>query len=106
MPVEVWTSAVAMARMYGVCKIARAVGLGYKSLRTRVAKAMEQPGLIKPTFVQLPAIVAHAEMAPIPAPGAVVEISAPDGSRLRIHLEAGRGMEAAGIVAAFLGSRG
>jgi hypothetical protein len=106
MPVEVWNSAVAMARMYGVCKIARAVGLDYKSLRTRVAKAMEQPGLVKPTFVQLPAIVAQAEMAPIPAPGAVVEISAPDGSRLRIHLEAGRGMEAAGIVAAFLGSRG
>jgi hypothetical protein len=71
MPVEIWNSAVAMARMYGVCKIARAVGLDYKSLRTRVAKAMEQPGLIKPTFVQLPAIVAHAEMAPIPSAGAI-----------------------------------
>jgi hypothetical protein len=37
--------------------------------------------------------------------GSLIEISRPDGSRMRIHLEAGRGAEAAGIVAAFLGNR-
>jgi hypothetical protein len=54
-PAAIWGSAVALARIYGVCQIARAVGLDYKALRTRVAKAPEKPGLIKPTFVELPA---------------------------------------------------
>lgn len=104
MPSELWDSAVALARNYGACKIARAVGLDYKSLQLRVAKAMDKPGLVKPTFVQLPATLAPQELPP--APGAMIEISAPDGSRMRIHLETGRGMETAGIVAAFLGGRG
>lgn len=104
MPAEIWDSAVAMARMYGACKIARAVDLDYKSLRLRVARTLEKPGLVGPTFVQLPATLA-AESETIPTPGATIEISAPDGSRMSIHLEAGRGMEAAGIVAAFLRSR-
>ena len=63
-----------------------------------------ETGLVKPTFVQLPATLAPQELPP--APGAMIEISAPDGSRMRIHLETGRGMETAGIVAAFLGGRG
>jgi hypothetical protein len=104
MPVEIWDSAVALARMYGACKISRAVDLDYKSLRLRVARALEKPGLVGPTFVQLPATMA-AENMTNPAPGAMIEISAPDGSRMSIHLEVGRGMEAAGIVAAFLRSR-
>jgi hypothetical protein len=105
MPAEIWDSAVTLARMFGVCKIARAVGLDYKALRSKVAKAMEKPGLVKPTFVELPATVAK-EGAPGQAPGALIEISAADGARMRIHLETGRGMEAAGIVTAFLRSRG
>jgi hypothetical protein len=105
MPGEIWESAVVLARVYGVCRIARAVDLDYKSLRLRLAKAMEKPGLVKPTFVELPATVV-AESASASARGASIEISSPDGSRMRINLESGRGMEAAGIVAAFLGSRG
>jgi len=104
-PAEIWESAVALARIYGVCQIARAVGLDYKALRTRVAKAPVKPGLVKPTFVELPAPLT-AEPAPASLPGASIEITSPDGSRMRITLEAGRGLEAAGIVAAFLGSRG
>ncbi|MDE2104039.1 MAG: hypothetical protein KGL39_42775 [Patescibacteria group bacterium] len=46
-----------LARMYGACRIARAVDLDYKSLRLRVARAMEEPGLVKPTFVELEATV-------------------------------------------------
>jgi hypothetical protein len=96
---------VALARIYGVCQIARAVGLDYKALRTRVAKAPEKPGLVKPTFLELPATLA-TEHVPALLPGTSIEITSPDGSRMRISLEAGRGVEAAGIVAAFLGSRG
>jgi hypothetical protein len=104
-PTDIWDSAVALARIYGVCQIARAVGLDYKALRTQVAKAPEKPGLVKPTFVELPATLA-AEQVPALLPGTSIEITSPGGSRMRITLEAGRGMEAAGIVAAFLGSRG
>lgn len=39
MPIEIWDSAVVMARLYGVCRIARAVGLDYKTLRGKVEKA-------------------------------------------------------------------
>lgn len=104
-PAEIWESAVALARIYGVCRIAKAVGLDYSALRAQVAKASKMPGLIKPTFVELPATLA-AEPLPAPLPGTSIEITSPNGSRMRITLEAGRGMEAAGIVAAFLGSRG
>jgi hypothetical protein len=104
MPADIWDSAVALARMYGPCKISRAVDLDYKSLRLRVARSLEKPGLVGPTFVQLPATLS-AENVTVPVSGATIEISAPDGSRMAIHLEAGRGVEAAGIVAAFLRSR-
>lgn len=104
-PADIWESAVALARIYGVCQIARAVGLDYKALRTRVSKAPVKPGLVKPTFVELPATLA-AEPVPTPLPGTSIEITSPNGSRMRITLEAGRGLEASGIVAAFLGSRG
>ena len=104
-PDEIWDSAVALARIYGVCQVARAVDLDYKALRNRVTRALEKPGLVEAAFVELPVTLA-GESAPTPPPVTTIEISSPDGSRMRISLESGRGMEAAGIVAAFLGSRG
>jgi len=104
MPGELWEAAVALAKEFGVCRMARALTLDYTALRKRTEKVPET-GLVKPTFVQLPATVAP-ERAVNSAPGATIEISAPNGSLLRIHLEAGRGIEAAGIVAAFLERRG
>jgi hypothetical protein len=105
MPGEIWESAVTLAQIFGACKIARAVDLDYKSLRLRVVRAIGNPGLVSPAFVQLQVPTA-AESVPMPAPGATIEISAPDGSRMWVQLEAGHGMEARAIVAAFLGSRG
>ena len=105
MPGEIWDSAVVMAQLYGVCRIARAVDLDYRSLQLRAARAVEKPGLVRPTFVALPVEVVE-ENGSGAALGTSIEISSPDGSRMRIHLEAGQGREAAGIVAAFLGSRG
>lgn len=102
-PDEIWDSAVALARIYGVCQVARAVGLDYKALRVRVTRAPEKPGLVEAAFVELPATLSPDRT---PAPSTTIEISSPDGSRMRISLEAGRGMETAGIVTAFLGSRG
>lgn len=115
MPPPIWDHAVVLAREFGVCKVARAVGLDYTALRKKVAKAMELPGLVLPTFMDLSSLVAE-EAPPLAFPGnqaagqpgtagALIDISTPDGTRIRIHLEAGRGMEAAGIMAAFLGGR-
>jgi hypothetical protein len=100
MPEDIWAGAVALAKEFGICPIARALPVDYTALRKRVERP-PQAGLVKPTFVQLPATVAQTA-----TPAATIEISARDGSRMLIHLEAGRGMEAASIVAAFLGSRG
>ncbi len=105
MPTEIWESAVELARRYGPCQIARGVGLDYKTLRLRLAKAVGKSEVIKPTFVQLPATLDQVAPASSVA-GATIELFRPDGSRMRIHLEAGRGTEAAGIVAAFLGGPG
>ena len=104
MPEELWGAAVVLAKEFGVCRMSRALTLDYTALRKRTEK-LPEAGLVKPTFVQLPATVAP-ERAVNSAPGATIEISTRDGSLLRIHLEAGRGMEAASIVAAFLGTRG
>ncbi len=73
--------------------------------RLRLAKAVGKSEVIKPTFVQLPATLDQVAPASSVA-GATIELFRPDGSRMRIHLEAGRGTEAAGIVAAFLGGPG
>jgi len=105
MPKEIWEIAVELARRYGPCQIARGVGLDYKSLRLRLAKAGRTPEPVRPTFVQLPATLDQAIPVSTVA-GATIELFSPDGFRMRIHLEAGRGMEAAGIVAVFLGEPG
>jgi hypothetical protein len=101
MPGVLWDQAVAMAKVFGVCRIARAAGLDYTSLRKRTEQA-PAAGVVQPTFVQLPATIARAENPVTPT---TIEITARDGARMRIHLEAGHGTEAASIVAAFLGSR-
>lgn len=102
MPGVLWDQAVALAKDFGVCRIARAVTLDYTALRKRTEQA-PSAGLVRPTFVQLP-----ATLTPVASPVAptTIEITARDGARMRIHLEAGHGTEAASIVAAFLGSRG
>ena len=116
MPGEIWEHAVVLAREFGVCKVARAVGLDYTALRKKVAKAMELPGLVLPTFVELPGTLFAEEVPAVPSretpasghpggAGALVDIATPNGIRIRIQLEPGRGMEAAGIVAAFMGGR-
>jgi len=80
-----------------VCPIARALPINYTALRKRVELPADG-GLVKPTFLQLPATVTA-----VATPATTIEISARDGSRMLIHLEAGHCMDAAGTVAAFLG---
>lgn len=104
MPGEIWDAAVALAREFGICRVSRALTIDYSALRRR-AEAVEGHSLVRPTFVQLPATLDSGGAMPSVS-GTTIELFARDGSRMRICLEAGRGTEAASIVAAFLGSRG
>jgi len=115
MPEALWNDAVQLARQFGVCLIARAVGIDYSGLRNKVRKAMELPVEVKqPGFIELALSPGRTDGTvdrqggPVRDSGAgsTIEISRPDGLRMRIHLEAGRGKETAEIVAAFLESRG
>jgi hypothetical protein len=98
---------------FGVCRIGRAVGLDYSALRKQVDKAKEMQRNATATFVEVPAgLLLSASSAPeamsgptldLPqASGAVIELSTPDGARMRICLEPGKGAEAALCVSAFL----
>ena len=111
-PGEFWDAAVPLAVKYGVCRIARTVGLDYGGLRKRVAEATDKPNPAQPiTFLELPAsgMMRAEKSAPEPHPepvlesGLLIDISRPDGARMRISLRPGIDMVAAGIVAAFVG---
>jgi len=99
-PDEIWAGAVALAKEYGVCPIARALPVDYTALRKRV-EARQEGRLMRPTFMEFP-----APLTAVAAAATTIEVSARDGAKMLIHLEAGHSMDAAGIVAAFLGSRG
>ena len=109
-PSAFWEAAAILAMQFGICRIGRAVGLDYSTLRKQVAKTKEKQLNATATFAEIPAgllLPASAPKAePCPAltqaPGAVLELSTPDGARMRICLEPGKGAEAALCVAAFL----
>ncbi len=114
MPREMWDAAIRLAKAFGVCRISRAVGLDYGWLRKKAAKWEAQPPSVSSTFLELPAGIVVAEpLCREPGrawetggfldPGPVIDISTADGARMRIRLEGGRSLDAAGIVAAFLG---
>ena len=118
MPGEMWATAIRLAKDFGVCRIARATGLDYCLLRKRVEKADALASAVSPVFLELPlGMVVASSQAPRTEPGGdltptgamasgpMIELSTPDGVRMRICLESGRDMDAAGIVAAFLGRR-
>ena len=107
-PSAFWEAAASLAMQFGICRIGRAVGLDYSTLRKQVAKAKEKQLNATaifaevPTALLLPVSALKAEPGPALAPGAVLELSTPDGARMRICLEPGKGAEAALCVAAFL----
>ena len=98
LPTELWAGAVALAQRHGLCPVARALGLDYGALKVKVGRVSGQPALIQPGFLELPATRGLGQ-------GTSIEITAPDGARMRIQLEVGQGRDAASIVAAFLGGR-
>jgi hypothetical protein len=119
-PGELWEAAVPLAVKFGVFRIARNVGLDYGGLRKRVVELTGKSNSEQSiTFVEVPTSgMVRAEKSipgprPDPAPestpestpesGLVIDISRPDGARMRISLKPGIDLDAAGIVAAFAG---
>lgn len=114
MPGEMWELAIQLAKSHGVSRIAQATGLDYGWLRKKVVDADAKSLVATPIFLELPRAMAMAEPRHQESKhdaeagchlgsGATIDLSTPDGARMRIHLEAGRDLDAAGIVGAFLG---
>ena len=109
-PSDLWATAIELAVQFGVCRIGRAVGLDYTSLRKRVAKGQGSAAKAQAAFVELPTGLVLPGIPTETLPdliweqrsGPTIEISKPGGARMRICLEAGKGGDAAGIVAAFM----
>lgn len=95
MPPQLWSEAVALARVCGTYAVARAVRVDYGALRRRLEAA--GPGSREQKtrgneFVELKGALLAATAGP------VVEWSGADGTRLTIRLPVGHGLDVAGLV--------
>lgn len=113
MPKAIWGLAVRLAKQFGTCRVAQAVGLDYAKLRRKV----EQDGASlatahAPAFLEVPAAMmleSRGGIRPQPFPrmtsgcGALIDLASPDGAQMQIRLEPGDPAVLVGIVSAFLG---
>lgn len=79
-PRELWQAAVQAAREHGVCKTSRQLGVGYYSLKRRLASPAPAAEPESVEFLEIPRKVLSA------GPGCVLEIQDPKGLRLRVEL--------------------
>lgn len=110
MPAELWDSAVALARKHSVGPVARTLGLGHASLKARVESGkrtaggkrrqracrgarLEQAGFVEVLSTPVASTVADGTT--------VVEVSAPNGTRLLIRLPQGHFVDVVGLVTCF-----
>jgi len=92
-PESLWTSAVALAGVYGLCRTARVLRLDYPTLKRRVQAAgrarvsRPEPGV---AFVEMAPLAGAAEAVP-PRSGGVpeclLEFERASGAKLRVHLK-------------------
>ena len=101
MPEKLWQDVVPFARTLGVAKVARALGLGFYGLRDRVNETPVIPIEVPSTFVDLGAIQDMGMEGGV----SEIEILGRDGSRLRMRAAPGTPLDAASVVASFLGWR-
>ena len=85
-PESLWSAAVKMAQRYGICRTAKALRLGYYSLKERVegeaaAKAETPPAVSKATFLELPL------PSPTVAGECLLEWEDMAGAKMRVHLK-------------------
>ncbi|MGB6489290.1 MAG: hypothetical protein WBE91_20665 [Steroidobacteraceae bacterium] len=107
MPEELWKEASMAAKRLGACRVARALGVKYETLKQRVlasgAAGIGGEVTVLPSsgtqFVDLTGLSGLSHAA---ADEAVVELAAADGARLTIRLK-GAGLDVAALVSAFRG---
>jgi hypothetical protein len=114
MPEELWKEARGYARKLGICRVSRALRVNYGGLKRRVLargiaavgsrRSERTPAVVRPEFVELsglPALGALSEAAA--GSDAVVEVAAPDGTRLTIRVKGATSPNVAAWVSAFRG---
>ncbi len=127
MPEGLWASAVLLAGEHGVYRIAKAVGVNYESLRDRLERDGTLPGSALESsggFVELPsaplASIGSERSSAVPIEsgaagcaarltggsgqqGAMVELTAADGARLTVRLQACGAMDLMSLAKDFWG---
>ena len=95
LPESLWAQAVKLAGRYGVSRTARALGVGYYSLKDRVEKATVSAATGSPTRSE----ATFLELAVSPPSGAgecILEWEDAGGGKMRLHL---KGVAAPDLVA-------
>ena len=77
-PDSLWSAAVKMAERYGTCRTAKALRLGYYSLKERVER---EAAVNKATFLELPL------PSPTVAGECLLEWEDTAGAKMRVHLK-------------------
>ena len=94
-PEELWHEAVELACAYGIHRTAKALRLGYYSLKKRVAAAA-RPGERAPEFVEL----LSGGMSG-PRCECLIEVDEANGAKMRIRLQGGDLPDVAALVGVF-----
>jgi len=114
MPEELWKEATGFARKLGVCRVSRALRVNYGGLKRRVMardlaavdgrRSQRTPTVARRDFVELSGLPAFGVLNEAAAGSdAVVEVAAPDGTRLTIRVKGATSPSVAAWVSAFRG---
>jgi len=104
MPAELWSEAVSVARRRGLYTTARGAGVDFGALAKRVRG--EPPGAQSTSAITFVEWSGAQILGQVRSPGcAVVEMSDAAGRHVTVRLDSTGGLDVAGIVAAFCGSR-
>lgn len=103
MPADLWREATELGRELGAYRVARDLGIGYRSLRERLGDDDVDEPQKAPAFVEVNTAPLFA-LAPSAARGEV-ELSDASGVKLVIRLGAGESVDVAALVSAFRSAR-
>jgi hypothetical protein len=114
MPEELWKEASGFAQKLGICRVSRALRVNYGGLKRRVLasglppvdrrRSERTPSVGRPDFIELSGLSTFGALSEAPAGSdAVVEVVAPDGTRLTIRVKGATSPNVAAWVSAFRG---
>jgi len=112
MPEELWKEASGFAQELGICRVSRALRVNYGGLKRRVLagglaavasrRSERTPTVERPDFIELSGLPAFGALSEATAGSdAVVEVVAPDGTRLTIRVKGATNPNVAAWVSAF-----